>query len=289
MSRGSSTVRRAGVAVRQRVQGAKARVNARRKILLNLADTFPAFAPSSAGNFRQIQGITKISINSTVPELELLWQDTHQTEPIPVVDASQFCTGEAANTAAAALRQLLDRHGSDKARGHGYELVYGRILSASHEVETVLEVGLGTNDPSVVSNMGRDGIPGASLRAFRDFLPNAEVFGADVDSEILFSEHRIQTFWCDQTDSDSMRTMLKNINRPLDLVVDDGLHCPFANLITLRHAMPLISNGGWIVIEDIAEEHLPIWKLAGQMASDAEFDVKLVKAVDKYLLVLQRV
>jgi hypothetical protein len=33
---------------------------------------------------------------------------------------------------------------------------------------------------------------GTSVRAFRDYLPTAQIFGADLDAEILFSDERIQ-------------------------------------------------------------------------------------------------
>jgi len=33
--------------------------------------------------------------------------------------------------------------------------------------------------------MGKNGIPGASLRAFRDIAINSEVFGADIDRDTI--------------------------------------------------------------------------------------------------------
>ena len=54
----------------------------------------------------------------------------------------------------------------------------------------IFEVGLGTNNVDVPSNMGKDGKPGASLRAWRDYFPNA-----DIDTRILFKEDKIQTFY----------------------------------------------------------------------------------------------
>ena len=47
---------------------------------------------------------------------------------------------------------------------------------------------MGTNKPGLVSTMGASHTPGASLRAFRDYLPNAIVHGADVDDP--FSSRR---------------------------------------------------------------------------------------------------
>jgi hypothetical protein len=81
-----------------------------------------------------------------------------------------------ANEAAATkLKALFDEHGSDKANVHGYHPLYAAILDDPSAALSVLEIGLGTNNTDVASNMGAAGRPGASVRAFRDFLPNAAI------------------------------------------------------------------------------------------------------------------
>ena len=61
-------------------------------------------------------------------------------------------------------------------------------MKSQKSVNKIFEIGLGTNNIDIVSTMGKKGHPGASLRAFRDFCPNAEIYGADFDSRILFQE-----------------------------------------------------------------------------------------------------
>ena len=72
-----------------------------------------------------------------------------------------------------------------------------------------MEVGLGSNNTELLSNMGSDGKPLASLRAWRDYFPNAQIYGADIDKDILTNEERIKTFFVDQTKPDTIREMLK--------------------------------------------------------------------------------
>ena len=76
----------------------------------------------------------------------------------------------------------------------------------------MIECGIGTNNPNIPSSMGIKGKPGASLRMWRDFFPNATVIGVDIDKNILFSETRIQTFQCDQTDKLSISQFIINAN-----------------------------------------------------------------------------
>jgi hypothetical protein len=103
------------------------------------------------------------------------------------------------------LNKLFNKYGSDKAV-YGYSELYVTILEECNQNLTtnaplsILEVGIGTNNPNVPSNMGARGKPGASLRAFRDFDSKIECIGFDIDSSILFQESRIRTFAADQQD-----------------------------------------------------------------------------------------
>ena len=93
---------------------------------------------------------------------------------------------------------------------HDYVPIYAHIfrqLGALQPLRT-LEVGLGTRNKNMPSFMSMEGsIPGSSLRAFRDYLPNAEVHGADIDASVLFSEARIRTAWVDQLNFTSLHAL----------------------------------------------------------------------------------
>lgn len=157
---------------------------------------------------------------------------------------------------------LFKIYGSDKSSDHNYYLFYGKIFEGRRfEQLNVLEIGLGTNNLDGVSNMGEEGRPGASLRAFRYFLPNAKIFGANVDKRILFQEDRIETYFVDQTKTETLDELGAALShRKFDLIIDDGLHCPSANIATLSFALKNLKTGGWVVIEDIHEPSLPIWQ-----------------------------
>ena len=97
------------------------------------------------------------------------------------------------------LRSSFAAYGSDKSTRHDYDKLYGFLLRDFDSVSRILEIGLGTTDTRIVSNMGVNGSPGASLRAFRDCCLSAEVIGLEFDSKILFTENRIRTYFVDQT------------------------------------------------------------------------------------------
>lgn len=161
------------------------------------------------------------------------------------------------------MKELLDQYGSDKATRHNYHHLYGTLLEDRTAITGIFEVGLGTNNPTVVSNMGGIGRPGSSLRAFRDFAPNAHIYGADVDKAILFNEDRIVTHFVDQTDPATFEALKDMIPNGIDLVIDDGLHAPDANIATLTFGLSRIKAGGWVIIEDIPTKALALWDFIG--------------------------
>ena len=67
------------------------------------------------------------------------------------VFAEEF--GKETQDNALALKSFLDGAGSDKANKHNYHLVLGRLLRDRNAVRSVMEIGLGTNNPKIVSNI----------------------------------------------------------------------------------------------------------------------------------------
>lgn len=89
------------------------------------------------------------------------------------------------------LKSLFNKYGSDKSEN--YAVIYTKLLEKYKNLEIrLLEIGLGTNNPLLISTMGNNSVYkcGSSLRAFRDYLQNAHIFGADIDKECLFTEEK---------------------------------------------------------------------------------------------------
>jgi hypothetical protein len=83
--------------------------------------------------------------------------------------------------------RVMSKYGSDKGHAwHNYTTIYFVLFEAlRNRPLRFFELGLGTNNSSLPSNMGAKGMPGASLRGWRDFFPHACIFGADIDRDIL--------------------------------------------------------------------------------------------------------
>ena len=153
------------------------------------------------------------------------------------------------------LTDLMNAYGSDKGgfnKDHNFSDYYSTIFFDKKEsFKNILEVGLGTNNINVPSNMGLEGKPLASLRAWRDYFLNANIYGADIDRKILKDEDRIKTYYVDQTNPSSILELFKNIGDiSFDIIIDDGLHEYNANICLFENSFKFLKNKCIYVIED---------------------------------------
>ena len=119
-------------------------------------------------------------------------------------------------------------------------------------MKLVFECGLGTNNPNLQSNMTINGMPGASLRVWRDYFKNAQIYGADIDKDILFQEDRIKTYYVDQLNTPSIETMWGKIRiQNFDIIIDDGLHTTDANINLFINSFNKLKKNGIYIIEDV--------------------------------------
>ena len=155
------------------------------------------------------------------------------------------------------LRQLIDYYGSDK-NLNGYTPIYHSIFNPLKNTPiNLLEIGIGTmieGAPSSMVGYGSENyIPGASLRAFRDFFPNGNIYGGDVQSDCMFEEDRIKTFLFDSTDGEKVNTALNDLQ--FDIIIDDGLHLSQAQFATFQNLWSRLNSGGYYFIEDVSQHN----------------------------------
>jgi hypothetical protein len=254
---------------------------------LQILESLPIFAPNSAGAANVRALLTIQAASQTFPlMLELLTSTGTKIEnPTPI---EKFADTSEKRAAGLRLKELFDQYGSDKGdTDHRYHLLYGALL-ASADASALLEIGLGTNNVNVVSNMGSHGKPGASLRAFRDYLPSAQLYGADIDRDVLFNEERISTFFVDQTDLDSFSALGRVVPAEFDLIIDDGLHSPNANIATLVFGLGRLKVDGYFLVEDISPDALPIWQLVSAALLPSEYESDVIATENKLLFLVRR-
>lgn len=171
------------------------------------------------------------------------------------------------------ISQLCEKYGSDKGGdwfnscpwswlSHTYAYYYSSLFAHNRQsVRKVFECGLGTNNVKFASNMGLGGKPGASLRVWRDYFPNAVIYGADIDRDILFEEDRIKAYYIDQRDPSTIEIFWRKVGViDFDIMIDDGLHTFDAGSCLFEHSISKISQNGIYIIEDVTLDDLLMYK-----------------------------
>jgi hypothetical protein len=143
----------------------------------------------------------------------------------------------------------------------GYQDVYGPICACIEGPDVqILEIGIGVNDPSAPSGMPSSHQPGASLRGWLQRFPTATVHGADVDPRALITDGTFAVHHVDQRNSASLQALARQLPQEFSLIVDDGLHTAEANAKTAVALLPLLRQGGFLVVEDILPEYWNLWE-----------------------------
>jgi hypothetical protein len=178
---------------------------------------------------------------------------TVQGEPSPLLDRLR----EINVFAPTVMCRVMARYGSDKGSGwHNYTGVYSNLFESLFNSEIrIFELGICRIDAG-------DGRPGASLRAWREMFPRALVFGADIERDVLFTEDRIETFYCDQLDPGAIHDLWAQpaLQDGMDILVEDGLHTYAASISFLESSLQRIRPGGYYVVEDITHSDLQLWR-----------------------------
>lgn len=141
------------------------------------------------------------------------------------------------------LKELFDKHGTDKGTKHRYDIVYDHLFSPRRNQElNFLEVGVWK---------------GNGLAAFHEYFPNANLYGIDDFTRVnpeqvpIFKKDRVQWGKCDSTIFEESSLLLRKFGVQFDIIVDDGAHHPHANMFTFMNFKDALKPGGIYVIEDV--------------------------------------
>ena len=244
---------------------------------------FEMYAPSVAGSSKTKGKITIDNINRIFPMISTLISNLGFRKKI--INSKSFCISKKKLQEANKLKNLFNKHGSDKSSVHDYHYIYSSIFKNPTKIKNILEVGIGTNDISMLSNMGGTSRPGASLRTFRDYFKKSMVYGADIDKKILFKDTRIVTRYVDQTDPKSISKLFKYFGCKFDLIIDDGLHSHITNLNLIINSMKFLKKNGCLVIEDISLSSRAIWETISAIVG-VKYKCFLIKCNKSYIFLI---
>lgn len=149
---------------------------------------------------------------------------------------------------------------------HNYMPMYEQLfknlkLSISH----LLEIGCG-GMYNLNATLGKGDIKrnyyrsGNSLRMWRDYFINANIYGIDINKDLMFTEDRIKTILADQNKEEDLKSVIDIINAPLDIIIDDGSHNGNHQVFSFMYLHKYLAPGGIYIIEDILPPNIDGFK-----------------------------
>jgi hypothetical protein len=158
------------------------------------------------------------------------------------------------------LSELCDYYGSDKGSTSSKKKKFDKDFRAAHnytdiydfmfkdirgKFKKVFECGIGKNN-------NHQNFCAPSLKVWRDYFYNANIYGADIDESLIIKDKRIKTFYVDQTSKNSIQKMWKKIIvKDFDLIIDDGLHRYNAGICFFENSFNKLKKNGFYIIEDV--------------------------------------
>lgn len=148
------------------------------------------------------------------------------------------------------LCELAVKYGTNKCE-EGYTPFYYELFTMYvRNVKKVLELGIG--GPGLSGGPSKHG---ASLYMWEEFFPDAQIYGADIDPALLINRGHIASFQADVYDQRSLLSLVANVGSPIDVIIDDAVHLPEAQIHAALTLIPYLSPTGVYIIEDVANCH----------------------------------
>lgn len=162
------------------------------------------------------------------------------------------------------LVDLFNGAGSDKgtevgvgrgAAPHCYAVQYHELFRELREQQfRMLEIGLQSN----WEQPGYEPDDAPSLRVWREYFPQAEIYGYELNDFSFFSQEQTTIFRGNQGDREDLdRFLAEHGEDGFELILDDGSHASSHQQISLGMLFPHISPGGMYLIEDLHWQPFP--------------------------------
>ena len=146
------------------------------------------------------------------------------------------------------LNELGTKYMTDKCDIHhryknvSYLDIYQRYMGSKRlNINVFVEIGV------------RDG---ASLRMWKEYFPNAIIYGIDIDPKCkLLEEERIEIIIGDQNNEIFLKSLQDKFKNNIDILLDDGSHITLHQIKTYQYLYPCVKNKGLFIIEDLANSY----------------------------------
>ena len=86
---------------------------------------------------------------------------------------------------------------------------------------------------------------------------------------------------------DLNNNLLKKFGSNFDLIIDDGMHSPSANLNLILSSIKYLKKGGCLIIEDINPNSISIWETISSIIN-IKYKNFLIKCKETYIFLIYK-
>lgn len=137
------------------------------------------------------------------------------------------------------LNNLAEKYNTDKKSSiHNYTETYFSIFDSQRlSIKNFLEIGI---------------LDGSSLKMWKDFFPNAEIYGIDINPNCLkFEDERVNIRIGSQDNASFLESSFLRNNIEFDHILDDGSHISVHQIKSFEYLFNnCLKSGGLYIIED---------------------------------------
>lgn len=143
------------------------------------------------------------------------------------------------------LEELGFKYGTDKGTVHSYLDIYEKLFSGLIDKPIILlEIGIAE---------------GRSMRMWREYFPQARLFGMDIDINNCLNAGGIATYInADQSDRGHYDRFYSGYGKDFkyDIIIDDGSHEPERQILSFHYLWQHLNPGGYYCIEDLWNDNI---------------------------------
>ena len=142
------------------------------------------------------------------------------------------------------LNHLAIKYNTDKSSlFHNYAEIYDLFFrNLKNQTVNLLEIGVAL---------------GNSLRMWKEYFTNQNIFGIDINPECKkFEEDRIKIYIGKQKDKSFLKRVIDDIKK-IDIIIDDGSHIIDHQIKSFTVLFPELKENGFYLIEDLHSSYSP--------------------------------
>lgn len=133
---------------------------------------------------------------------------------------------------------------------HNYTKVYDEYFtSRRNEKLELLELGLG--------NIDSENREGESILMWKEYFPNANIVGIDIEDRSFLQRDRIKIYKGNQIDEQFLNQVCNK--HSFDIIIDDCSHINEYTVKTFQILFPKLNKGGIYCIEDTVTSYWESW------------------------------